>query len=87
MRLPSMTEKTKAAAGIKPINLRAREFSVRWTITDGVRKEGYEQTVMAENKMRAEIAWEAWYKATRQASDREKGWYVLSTRVREAEQG
>lgn len=87
MRLPSMREKSKAAAGIKPINLRARAFTVRWIITDGVQKETYEQSVMAENKSRAEIAWEAWYKATRQASDREKGWYVLSTRVREAEQG
>ena len=86
MKLPSMTkDKTKAAAGIKPINLRARAFTVRWTITDGIQKESYEQPVMAENKTRAEIAWEAWYKVNRQQEDRQRGWYVLSTRVREAE--
>lgn len=88
MKLPSMTkDKAKAAGGIKPINLRARAFTVRWTITDGIQKESYEQNVMAENKSRAEIAWEAWYKVNRQKEDRQRGWYVLSTRVREAEQG
>lgn len=80
MRLPEM----------KPIRPRVSmrtgrhgSYIVRWTITDGIQRESYEQPIMAENKMKARAAWETWYETNRQGDDRDRGWYVESSVVRE----